>query len=110
MNWLEMLDQMKESLGLRSDAAMARRLGVTPQYLSDVRRGAKQPSAMLKFRILDKMDFAWTDDTVLELLPEELRDLVEAKVQAARGARGSIQSGRPRSGPKATPQGLGGGG
>ena len=85
--WVERIDALKQQLGLTSDAALARRLGVTPQYLSDVRKGGKPASPLLKFRILDLSAYVWTEDTVLDLLPEELKDAVAAKLHAIQ-ARG----------------------
>jgi transcriptional regulator with XRE-family HTH domain len=85
MNWIEKLDEVKQKLGYPSDAALARALGVTRQYLSDVRRGGKPPSPLLKFRILDKLAYAWTEGTALDLLSDDVREAVKAKLREFQG-------------------------
>ena len=86
MDWIEKLDELKQKLDFPSDAALARALGVTPQYLSDVRRGGKPPSPLLKFRVLDKLAYAWTEAAALDLLPDEVRALVKDKLRLVQGA------------------------
>jgi transcriptional regulator with XRE-family HTH domain len=81
MDWVEKFDELKKKLGLSSDAALARALGVTPQYLSDVRKGGKPASPLLKFRVLDKLAHTWTEAAALDLLPDEVRALVREKLR-----------------------------
>ena len=86
MDWIDKLDELKARLGVSSDAALARVLEVTPQYLSDVRRGGKPPSPLLKFKVLDKLAYSWTEDTVLDLLPDELRIMVKQKLRSVQSS------------------------
>lgn len=85
MDWIEKLDELKLKLELGSDAGLARALEVTPQYLSDVRRGGKPPSPLLKFRVLDKLLQSWTESAALDLLPDEVRELVKDRLRNSHG-------------------------
>ena len=79
--WIGHLDDLKARLNLNSDAKLARHLGFSPRYLSDVRKHGKPASAMLKFRVLDAFGLGWDMHTVLELLPDDVRDCVIAKLR-----------------------------
>ena len=86
LNWVELLEELKQKLGVRSDAALARHLGFTPQFVSDVRRGGKPASPLLKYRVLDLLLPQWTASAALSLLDQEVRVLVLERLRDAKPA------------------------
>lgn len=58
--------------------ALADRLGVTKQQLSQANTGG-EPSPTLKYKILDMKGYTMTRETILDLLPAQLADTIRNK-------------------------------
>lgn len=59
--------------------ALAAKLGVTKQQLSAIKEGRASCPPMLKFKILDMKGYAMTRETLLELLPADVANVIREK-------------------------------
>lgn len=59
--------------------ALADRLGVKKQQLSQIKNGLAPCPAMLKYKILDMKGYTMTRETLLDLLPDELAAVIREK-------------------------------
>lgn len=71
-DWMKRLDQFKSRLALRSESAVARRLGVSPQMLDSVRQGRREISAKMKLALIDELGFiAERHEIIAAILPRD---------------------------------------
>lgn len=81
-NFLGSLEELKQRRSL-NDSQVAKLLGITRQFLFDVKSGKAKPSAKLLFRLYDALGYAWTRDAILELLlPDEIAESIRQKDNA----------------------------
>lgn len=72
--WNKALDDLRERMGLESDAELARFLTMSRQMIHQIRAGDRKPPAKVIFMILDKAGYAVTRDMLLALLPDEIAE------------------------------------
>lgn len=71
-DWMKRIDQFKARLALRSESAVARRLGVSPQMLDSVRQGRREISAKMKLALIDELGFiAERHEIIAAILPRD---------------------------------------
>lgn len=87
MNWVEKLNQLKEQRQY-TDTELAAQLGISKTFLADLRAGRRPFPPGVRFSILDMLGFDMTRDTLLMLLPDELREKITA-FEIARGKKRS---------------------
>jgi hypothetical protein len=81
--WVNVIDTLRRRTGTPSDAALARKLGISASNLSLVRSGHGKPSPKTKLILLEKSRNALTRELVLDLLPP----MTAAKLRASRQLR-----------------------
>lgn len=78
MDWIEKIDELKNSLKLKTDAEVGVALGLSRTMMSMVRNGRAGLPAMTKFILLDKLGHARTCEEVINVLeqclPKEFAD------------------------------------
>lgn len=74
-SFLKAWSELKASRG-QNDAQMARTLGFSRQYISDVKVGKVHPSLSLIFKVCDAQGYVWTRDRLLGLLPDEIAEKI----------------------------------
>lgn len=67
--WVAVIETLRKRTGAKSDAALARKLGISTSNLSLVRTGHGQPSPKTKLILIEKSRHALTRELVLDLLP-----------------------------------------
>lgn len=74
-SWLSRLDQVKARAALTTDKQLANHLGISPQFLSNVKKGIPF-SPQLKVRIMDRLGYQLGRDALLMLLPSDVANLI----------------------------------
>ena len=67
--WVKIIRILRKRTGAKSDAELARKLGISTSNLSLVRSGKGDPSPRTKFILLDKAGYVLTRDLLFDLLP-----------------------------------------
>jgi hypothetical protein len=87
----ELIDETKYRLGLRFDGQVAALIEVTKQTISDARAGRKRLPVVARFRLWDKLGYAYTRDAVLWIMGEAGERVKEA--DNARAAKKAADKG-----------------
>lgn len=79
IDWLAKFDEVKKMLDLPSEAALARELGVPPQFLQKIRARTAEPSAKMKLAAIDRLGFLHGREAILHaVLPKQAAAAVAA--------------------------------
>ncbi len=72
MDWVGKIDELKDSLGLKTDAEAGVALGLSRTMMSMVRNGRAELPSIAKFTLLDKLGYARTRAGVIKVLEQVL--------------------------------------
>jgi hypothetical protein len=75
--WIERMDELKASLEL-TDVALGRLLDISGVMIGHVRAGRSALPVLSKVKLLDRLGFAFTRESLLLLLAPEVREAVRA--------------------------------
>lgn len=76
MDWIKTLEEIRTKRGW-SIRQLAGDLGVSQAYLNDIMRGIRKPSALQKARILDRYGYHFTNEIIIEILPDDAAEVVK---------------------------------
>jgi transcriptional regulator with XRE-family HTH domain len=74
----EILERLKEKLGMSKDADLARALGLDPANLGKIKTKKIRLTAASRIKILDLLGYVWARQTLLSITPSELRKKIDA--------------------------------
>lgn len=89
MDWQKAINQLAEDRKI-SIRQLAADLGVSQQFLNDVARGSKPASPMLKLKVLDRLGYDLTRDTLLLIFPDDIAQAIREH-DVARGQKRSTK-------------------
>ena len=87
MDWVGKIDELKKSLGLKTDAEAGVDLGLSRTMMSMVRNGRAELPAIAKFTLLDKLGYARTRAGVIKVLGQVLPTEFAARLAQAGNER-----------------------
>lgn len=102
--WMEKIEAHKQGLAL-SDVKLAKRLDISPAMMGHVRAGTRDLPLQARIRLLHEMGYTLSADLLARIVPEPLRDALEA-VWATPGAAKQLPSfgpGQPNQGLESPP-------
>lgn len=76
MDWGEKIKEIAEKRGM-SVRQLAAEMNVNYSYLNDVVRGKSPPSNIVKAKIIDRLAFEVTIESIMQLLPDEVAESVK---------------------------------
>ena len=80
MNWIELLDTLKERYRLESDSELARLVGATPNDIWHTRARGKKLPAYARWQILDRLGFVKTRTAFFAALEVVLAPSIVAEI------------------------------
>lgn len=85
MDWPEKINELAAERRC-SIRQLAADLGVSQQFLSEVVRGVKPASPMLKIKVLDRFGYDLTRDILIDIFPNDIAEQIR-KVDIERGIK-----------------------